>query len=105
LPVSVDAPEDRYPAEIEAAAYFVACEALTNAVKHSGASRVSISAARRNGRLIVEVHDDGRGGAVATNGSGLHGLADRVEAHGGRLTVESPSGGGTRVLGELPCAS
>jgi signal transduction histidine kinase len=83
----------------------VACEALTNAVKHSGASRVAISAGRRNGRLVVEVEDDGRGGAVATNGSGLHGLADRVEAHGGRLSVESPAGGGTRVVGELPCAS
>jgi signal transduction histidine kinase len=105
LRVTVAAPDERYPAEIEAAAYFVACEALTNAVKHSGASRVSISAERRNGRLVVEVEDDGRGGAVATNGSGLHGLADRVEAHGGRLTVESPSGGGTRVVGELPCAS
>ena len=67
----VDAQEERYPTEIEAAAYFVACEALANAVKHSGASRVAITAARRNGRLVVEVEDDGRGGAVATNGSGL----------------------------------
>ena len=103
LRVRIDAQEERYPAEIEAAAYFVACEALANAVKHSGASQVAISAGRRNGRLVVEVEDDGRGGAVATNGSGLHGLADRVEAHGGRLSVESPAGGGTRVVGELPC--
>jgi signal transduction histidine kinase len=105
FPVSVEAAEDRYPAEIEAAAYFVACEALANAVKHSGASRVTISASRRDGSLVVEVQDDGRGGAVGVNGSGLRGLADRVEAHGGRLSVESPPGGGTRVVGELPCAS
>jgi signal transduction histidine kinase len=105
FPVTVDAEESRYPAEIEAAAYFVACEALANAVKHSGASRVAITTARRDGSLVVAVEDDGRGGAIATNGSGLHGLADRVEAHGGRLSVESPPGGGTRVIGELPCAS
>jgi signal transduction histidine kinase len=101
----VDAVEERFPREIEAAAYFVACEALTNAVKHSGASTVAISASRRNGTLVVEVLDDGRGGAEVTNGSGLRGLADRVEAHGGRLRVESPPGGGTRVVGELPCES
>ena len=105
LPVTVDAPEERYPREIEAAAYFVACEALANAVKHSGATSVEIRARRQNTRLVVEVADDGRGGAEASNGSGLRGLADRVEAHGGRLRVESPPGGGTRVVGELPCAS
>ena len=105
IPVSVEAVEDRFPREIEAAAYFVACEALTNAVKHSGATAVAISALRRNGTLVVEVLDDGRGGAELTNGSGLRGLADRVEAHGGRLRVESPPGGGTRVIGELPCES
>jgi signal transduction histidine kinase len=105
FPVSVLAAEERYPAEIEAAAYFVACEALANAVKHSGASSVTISATRRDGSLVVEVQDDGRGGAVGVNGSGLRGLADRVEAHGGRLRVDSPPGGGTRVVGELPCAS
>ena len=66
---------------------------------------MAITANRRNGRLVVEVSDDGRGGAASTNGSGLRGLADRVEAHGGRLRVESPPGGGTRVVGELPCAS
>jgi signal transduction histidine kinase len=105
FPVSVEAAEERYPTEIEAAAYFVACEALANAVKHSGATRVAITADRRNGRLVVAVEDDGRGGAAAGNGSGLRGLADRVEAHGGRLRIETPHGGGTRVVGELPCAS
>lgn len=98
------APPGRLPPEIEATAYFVACEALANAVKHSGASHVTISAMLEQGTLFVEVSDDGRGGANLC-GSGLRGLADRLEAHGGRLTVTSPSGGGTRVVGELPCAS
>ena len=101
----VTAPPGRLPSEIEGAAYFVACEALANAVKHAGATSVTISAARRNGTLVVEVADDGVGGASLNGGSGLRGLSDRVEAHGGRLRIESPPGGGTRVIGELPCAS
>ena len=99
------APEDRLPAPIEGAAYFVACEALANAVKHADATSVTISAVRRNGELVIEVTDDGVGGASLNGGSGLRGLTDRVEAHGGRLRIESPPGGGTRVVGELPCAS
>ena len=99
------APAGRLPSEIEGAAYFVACEALANAVKHADATSVTISAARRNGTLVVEVADDGVGGASLNGGSGLRGLSDRVEAHGGRLRIESPPGGGTRVIGELPCAS
>jgi signal transduction histidine kinase len=102
----VAAPDGRLPREIEGAAYFVACEALANAVKHAEARSVTISAARRNGTLVVEVVDDGVGGASMNgDGSGLRGLCDRVEAHGGRLRIESPPGGGTRVIGELPCAS
>ena len=102
----VTAPPGRLPSEIEGAAYFVACEALANAVKHAGATSVTISAARRNGTLVVEVADDGVGGASLNGGgSGLRGLSDRVEAHGGRLRIDSPPGGGTRVIGELPCAS
>ena len=101
----VTAPAGRLPSEIEGAAYFVACEALANAVKHADATSVTISAARRNGTLVVEVADDGVGGASLNGGSGLRGLSDRVEAHGGRLRIESPPGGGTRVIGELPCAS
>jgi signal transduction histidine kinase len=95
----------RPPPEIEAAAYFVACEALANAVKHAAASSVTISAVSRNGSLVIEVSDDGVGGADMRRGSGLRGLADRVEAHGGSLRVESAPGSGTRVVGELPCAS
>lgn len=101
----VAAPAERLPAEIEAAAYFVACEALANAVKHADASNVTITAARADGDLVVEVADDGRGGARVESGTGLRGLADRVEAYGGRLDVASPPGGGTRVRAELPCAS
>jgi signal transduction histidine kinase len=97
-------PDRRLPPEIEAAAYYVAAEALTNAAKHSGASQVTISAERHNGTLVVEVADDGCGGADPA-GAGLRGLADRVEAHGGRLRVESPAGAGTQVVGEIPCAS
>ncbi|MCZ7589333.1 MAG: histidine kinase [Gaiella sp.] len=105
IPVRIlAAPADRLPSEIEGAAYFVACEALANAVKHAEASAVTISAARRNGTLVVEVADDGVGGASLNGGSGLHGLADRLEAHGGSLRIDSPPGGGTRVIGELPCA-
>jgi signal transduction histidine kinase len=98
-------PGERLPAEIEAAAYFVVCEAIANAVKHSQATGVRVSAQRTNGRLVVSVEDDGVGGANEAAGSGLRGLVDRVEAHGGTLRVESPPGAGTRVIGELPCAS
>ncbi len=106
LPVKlVSAPDDRLPPEIEAAAYFVACEAIANAVKHAQATSVRITAERRNGKLIIEVADDGIGGAKANGGSGLRGLVDRVEAHGGTLRVESAPGHGTRVIGELPCVS
>lgn len=106
LPVRViSVPDGRLPPEIEVAAYFVACEALANAVKHAEATGVTISADRMDGTLVVEVVDDGRGGAEIGAGSGLRGLADRVEAYGGRLEVRSPPGGGTRVRAELPCAS
>ena len=92
-------------AEVEAAAYFVASEGLANVVKHAGAGRATISARQRNGSLLVEVADDGVGGAGLDGGSGLRGLADRVEALGGALAVESPAGGGTRLQAEIPCAS
>jgi signal transduction histidine kinase len=105
IPVALDVSERRLPAQVEATAYFVACEALANVVKHAHASRVSISAHRRNGVLVVEVEDNGVGGAHTEDGSGLRGLADRVEALGGRLVVESPTGGGTHVVGEIPCES
>jgi signal transduction histidine kinase len=105
VPVDVVAPEERVAASVEAAAYFVACEALTNAVKHGSASRVAVRAVRRNGTLLVSISDDGVGGAVVRRGSGLAGLRDRVAAHGGTLEVVSPRGGGTRVEVAIPCES
>jgi signal transduction histidine kinase len=105
IPVTVDATAERFPAEVEVTAYFVASEALANVVKHAGASKVAVSARRNNGTLVIEVSDDGVGGAAASVGSGLHGLADRLEAHGGRLFVESVRGSGTRIVGEIPCGS
>jgi len=105
VPVDVSVLEERVPASVEAAAYFVACEALANAFKHAGASKVAVRAVRENGALHVSIADDGLGGAVVRRGSGLAGLQDRVAAHGGTLDVVSPKGGGTRVEVELPCES
>jgi signal transduction histidine kinase len=106
IPVRVlAAPQERLAPELEATAYFVVCEALANVVKHAQASAATVSAARANGSLVVEIADDGVGGADLSRGSGLRGLYDRVEARGGRLRVVSPPGGGTRIVGELPCAS
>jgi signal transduction histidine kinase len=101
--VSVDL-EERPPAPVETAAYFVAAEAMANAAKHSGAGRIDISVERRNGMLEVEVTDDGRGGADE-QGSGLAGLRRRVEALDGTLAVQSPEGGPTTIRAELPCGS
>jgi signal transduction histidine kinase len=105
LRVAVDATRERFPEGVEAAAYFIACEALTNAAKHAQASTVALSAQRRNGSLIVCVTDDGVGGATPVTGSGLSGLADRIGAHGGTLRIESERGSGTRLIAELPCGS
>jgi signal transduction histidine kinase len=105
VPVEVDASGDRAPPEVEAVAYFVACEAVTNAVKHASPSRVSVSAVRDDGMLRLVVADDGVGGAAPVTGRGLAGLADRVAASGGTWALESPSGAGTRIAVELPCVS
>ncbi len=104
VPVALDAAANRAPPEIEAAAYYVACEALTNAVKHASATHVQVRTDQRDGVLHLVVADDGVGGAAANGGTGLAGLADRVAAQGGRLVVESPPGAGTRVAAEFPCA-
>ncbi|HEY1480773.1 MAG TPA: histidine kinase [Gaiellales bacterium] len=105
IPVEVEAPIGRVAASIEAAAYFVVCEALTNAVKHASATSVALRATRHNGTLTVSVADDGVGGARARRGSGLAGLDDRVSAHGGTLVIASPRGGGTRIEVAIPCDS
>ena len=101
--VTAELPE-RPPAAVETAAYFVAAEALTNAAKHAGASRIEVRIVREPRALVVEVVDDGRGGADPS-GSGLTGLRRRVEALDGKLSVVSPPGGGTTLHAELPCAS
>jgi signal transduction histidine kinase len=103
MAVEVDAAQRRFPPPVELTAYYVLCEALTNVARHSGASRARVSAVEEQGRLVLEVVDNGRGGAVARSGSGLRGIADRVEACGGAISVESTPGGGTRLRAELPC--
>ncbi|HEY8581747.1 MAG TPA: ATP-binding protein, partial [Capillimicrobium sp.] len=98
-------PAGKLPAAVELAGYFVVAEALANTVKHARASEVSIVMERPDGHLRIEIRDDGVGGAVAGSGTGMRGMADRVDVLGGRLTVTSPAGGGTSVLAEVPCAS
>jgi signal transduction histidine kinase len=88
--------------EAEATVYFVCAEALANVAKHAGATQVSVAIAGQDGRLTVEIEDDGAGGTDARRGSGLRGLADRVEVLGGSFDVESPAGGGTRLRAEIP---
>jgi PAS domain S-box-containing protein len=105
IAVEVEAPIGRVAASVEAAAYFVVCEALTNAVKHASASHVQLRAIRENGTLRLSVADNGVGGARARRGSGLDGLGDRVSAHGGTLVIASPRGGGTRIEVAIPCGS
>jgi signal transduction histidine kinase len=105
LPVSLDQmPAERLPAPVEAAAYFVVAEALTNVVKYAGASTAAVRIRRNGSYAVVEVRDDGVGGADPTSGTGLRGLADRLAALDGRLEVHSPPGEGTTVRAEVPCA-
>jgi len=105
VPVRLAVPPQRLPAVIETAVYFVCSEALTNVGKYAHASRADV-AVRADGELVtVLVADDGVGGADPSAGSGLNGIADRVEALGGRFLVESPAGGGTRLLAEIPAAA
>jgi PAS domain S-box-containing protein len=103
LPVDLELDGDRLPEPVEAAAYYVVAEALTNVVKYAEASSVAVSIERVNGRAIVEIADDGIGGADPSGGSGLRGLVDRVEALDGLFVVESAPGKGTRVRAEFPC--
>ena len=100
--VEVVAPTLKLPAEVEAVAYFLCSEALANIAKHASASRVSISVTTGDGRVRIEVKDDGFGGADPAHGTGLRGLVDRVEALGGTLHLESPAGAGTRLAAEIP---
>lgn len=106
VPVTLDVQlRSRPPAAVESAAYFVVSEALTNVAKHAHATRAKVSIAQAGDRLVVEIHDNGQGGANPDGGSGLRGLRDRVEGMGGSIYVISPNGGPTTVSVELPCAS
>ena len=102
VPVAVIVPDQRFPAAVEAAAYFTCAEALTNVAKYARASAVSVRVSHARQRLTIVVGDDGIGGADPARGSGLRGLADRVDALGGRLEIDSPAGAGTRVTAEIP---
>ena len=106
LPVIViDELDRRLPSSVEATAYFVAAEALTNAIKHAGATRVDLHTWLADELLHLDIRDDGRGGADTTSGTGLTGIQDRVAALGGTVRVESRDGQGTRLEVALPCAS
>jgi signal transduction histidine kinase len=104
VPVHLSVPSERLPAPVEAAIYYVVSEALANVAKYAQASSVTVEVAHTDGRAVVAVADDGVGGADQERGSGLRGLADRVAALDGRLHVDSPPGGGTRIHVDIPCA-
>ena len=97
-------PDGRLPEAVELAAYFVVAEALTNVAKYAHATHAKVEVARANGRLMVEVEDDGIGGANPENGTGLRGLADRIAVLEGRLEIDSETGSGTTVRAQIPCA-
>jgi signal transduction histidine kinase len=99
--VSIDL-EERLPEPVEAAAYYLASEALANAAKHADPSCATVSVHRQTDTVLLDVADDGRGGADLSDGSGLRGLVDRIETLGGTLQIESPPGAGTRLLARLP---
>ena len=102
IPVTLDVDEQELPEQVEVAAYFIVSESLTNATKYACASAVEIRVAPEAQAVLVEIVDDGCGGADPDAGTGLRGLADRIEALGGRLEVDSPPGAGTRVSARLP---
>jgi signal transduction histidine kinase len=101
IPTKIDISVDRLPAAVEATAYFIVAEALTNIDKHSRAERAEVTVRMRNGTVEIRVRDDGIGGA-RPDGSGLVGLRDRVEALGGTMTIDSPEGRGTTLVATLP---
>jgi signal transduction histidine kinase len=102
VPVQVTVPDERLAPAMEVAVYYLCAEALTNVAKYAQASQAAVKVKRQADMVVVEVWDDGIGGADPAGGSGLRGLADRVEALQGRLRVDSPPGAGTRLLAEIP---
>ncbi|WP_106402223.1 sensor histidine kinase [Actinocorallia populi] len=105
IPIETEVDEGRVPAAVEAAAYFVVAEALTNVARHSGAARASVTVRRDRDRLLITVRDDGKGGADDGRGSGLAGIRRRVAAFDGATRLDSPDGEGTTLEVELPCGS
>ncbi|MFJ2032431.1 histidine kinase [Streptosporangium sp. NPDC087985] len=105
VPVTLDVAADDLPDDVAMTAYYVASEAMTNAVKHAGLAAIGVRVSRIHDRVTVQISDDGPGGATIRPGNGLAGLADRVNAAGGALRLSSPAGGGTLVEAVLPCAS
>jgi signal transduction histidine kinase len=104
MPVEFRAlPEERLPEAVELAAYYVVAEALTNVAKYANATHAAVNLERHNGKLLVEVADDGVGGADPAKGTGLRGLVDRLAVIEGRLEVDSAPGGGTTVRARIPC--
>jgi signal transduction histidine kinase len=103
VPVAVTAPLCRYAPVVEATAYFIVCEALTNVAKHARATMATVNVQQDGGLLAVEIRDDGVGDADSRLGSGLTGLCDRAAALGGAVTIHSPPGKGTLLRAELPC--
>jgi signal transduction histidine kinase len=103
IPITLRVADTRYPQAIETTAYFVVSEALANISKHADASSGSVAVAAVNGRLVVEISDDGRGGADPASGTGLRGLSDRVGALDGRLAIDTAPGAGTTIRAEIPC--
>ena len=103
FPVAIEGvPALRLPEPVEAALYYVVAESITNAAKHSRATRGSVGLSTTSETVAVEIRDNGSGGANMSRGSGLRGLADRVEALGGELRFQSPAGAGTVIRAELP---
>ena len=105
IPIELDVPDERFPSGVEATAYFIATEALTNVAKHAEATHVTVTVAHTPAGLQFEIADNGRGGADPVTGSGLQGLRDRAAAAGGSLVVSSPPGRGTTVCAVLPLTS
>jgi signal transduction histidine kinase len=103
VPVINRIPDGRLPTHVESTAYFVICEAVTNAIRHAESTRIEVTALRSGTAILVDIRDDGHGGARLAGGTGLRGLADRVAAMGGDLSVNSPSGSGTCVSARIPC--
>jgi signal transduction histidine kinase len=102
IPTEATVPARRWPAAVEVAAYFVCGEAVTNVAKYARATHVEIHVQQDETRLVVEITDDGIGGAEQARGSGLRGLTDRVEALGGQLSIDSRAGGGTHLSAQIP---